>query len=153
MSEDTFGMGEGGPAHKEPCVAEDMDKIGKLNKDALAIFAKKKFNLNIDRGTNISILRGDLVKKVQIALNLRVADPETGPTERAKIEKVIPRFVMHPKNHRIFAATEALLLRTDMIPCEEDGTPIYHYAMPTVKKREPKNELDRLSLDLERQIV
>jgi hypothetical protein len=153
MSSDTFGMSEGGKVYKEPCVAEDMDKIGKLNKDALAVFAKKKFNINIDRGTNISILRGDLVKKVQIALNLRVADPEIGATERAQIEKVIPRFVMHPKNHRIFDATEALLLRNDMIPCEEDGTPIYHYAMPVKEKRKPRNELDRLSLDLERQIV
>jgi hypothetical protein len=150
---DTFGMKEGEKGYKEPCVAEDMDKIGKLNKDALAIFAKKKFNIYINRGTNISILRGDLVKRVQVALGMIIEDPNINETQRRAIEKVIPRYLMHPKNGRIFAATPALLLRHDMIPCTEQGEPIF-VQQPVVAKDDPaSDELNRLSLDLERQVI
>ncbi len=150
---DNFGMKEGGRPPLEPCVIEDMDKIGRLNKDALAILAKKKFNLNIDRGENISILRGNLVKKVQIALNIRAADPEIDAKEKVAIQAVIPQYVKHPVNLRIFEATPTLLLRPDMIPCDVDGNPVHFQYVPPVKKAVATNELDRLSLDLERQVI
>jgi hypothetical protein len=151
---DILGMseGRGNKEYLEPCVVEDIDRIGRFNKDALAIFAKKKFGLNLDRSENISIIRGELIKKAQIALNLRVADPTINPEEKARIERAIPRYVMHPVTHRIFEATTALLLRKDMIPCEKDGTPVHHYAMPEMRPRQPKNELDRLALALEKEI-
>ena len=150
---DNFGMKEGNRPALEACVVEDMDKIGRLNKDALAILAKKKFGLNIDRGENISILRGNLVKKVQIALNIRAADPEITEKEKVAIEAVIPKYVRHPINHRIFEATPTLLLRPDMIPCDAEGNPVHFQYVPPVKKAPATNELDRLSLDLERQVV
>jgi hypothetical protein len=150
---DNFGMKEGEKPGLEPCVAEDMDRIGKLNKDALAIFAQKKFNLSIDRGTNISILRGDLVKKVMVALGMLAEDPNINEVQRAAIERVIPQFLRHPHNHRVFVSTPALLLRHDMIPCDKLGNPV-HVQQPVVAAKDPaSDELARLSLDLERQVV
>ncbi len=150
---DNFGMKEGEKPTFEPCVAEDMDKIGKLNKDALAVFAKSRFNLNIDRGMNISILRGDLVKKVMVALGMLAADPNINAVQKAAIQAVIPRYLMHPVNHRVFEATPALLKRHDMIPCTKEGAPV-HVQQPVVIANDPaSDELNRLSLDLERQVI
>jgi hypothetical protein len=117
-------LGEGKAPALEPCVAEDIDKIARVGKDALRIFASKKFGYSLDCGGHIKHLRADLTKRIQIALNMIIDKPGATDEEKAAIEKVIPRYLLHPTNKRVFGATPELLTRPDMIPCTKDGKPL-----------------------------
>lgn len=117
-------LGEGKAPALEPCVAEDIDKIAKVGKDALRILASKKFGYSLDCGGHIKDLRADLTKRVQIALNMIIDKPGASDKEKAAIEKVIPRYLLHPVNKRVNGATPALLARGDLIPCTKEGVPL-----------------------------
>ncbi len=78
----------------------------------------------MDCGTHIKLLRKELTKKVQIALNIIIDKPDATEEEKEAIEKVIPRHLLHPVNRRINQATPELLARGDMIPCTKDGVPL-----------------------------
>jgi len=117
-------LGEGKAPALELCVAEDVDLIAKVNKDGLRAFAKKKFGYNLDLGGHIKHLREELTKKVQVALNIIIDKPDATDEEKEAIEKVIPRYLLHPVNKRINQATPELLARGDMIPCTKDGVPL-----------------------------
>jgi hypothetical protein len=117
-------LGEGKAPALEPCVAEDIDKIARVGKDALRIFASKKFGYSLDCGGHIKHLRADLTKRVQIALNMIIDKPGASDEEKKAIEKVIPRYLLHPVNKRVNGATPALLARGDLIPCTKEGVPL-----------------------------
>jgi hypothetical protein len=140
--ENELVMGEGKTPTLEPCVAEDIEYLKRVNKDALRIFARKKFNYVLDCGGHIRNLRDELTKKVQIALNIIVENPEATEEEVEAIEKVIPRWLLHPVNKRINQATPALLARGDMIPCTEKGVPLE--SMELEKATEELEESDEL---------
>ncbi len=158
-NEQEFGMGEGkGKAKLEDVLPEDVEKIGKLNKDALASFGLKKFGYKLNCLKHISILRGELVMKAQVALGEIAADEYCDEETRIAIEKVIPRFLKHPINGRINPASPQLLKRADLIPCTEKGVPLrsHEYYIPEDKPSNnpnSQNELERVAAGMERQIV
>lgn len=150
-------LGEGKNMELVPVEAEDIDRITKLNKDALRVFAYKKFGINLDLSSHIIVIRGDLIKKCQIALGIILEDPETDEETKAAIGKVVPRYVKNPKNKRVFDATPALLKRDDLVPCDEDGTPLKasEYFIPEAKpafNSGSKSEMERLAAGMETQI-
>lgn len=150
-------LGEGEKPQLEAVVAEDVDKVVKYNKDALKIFARKKFGFELDLSQHISIIKGDLVKRCQIKLGQILADPLTDEETRGRIEKIIPLYVRHPNNGRVFAASPALLARMDMIPCNKQGVALRqgHYHIPQPKpsfRKNSKNETERFAAGLENEI-
>ncbi len=159
MANDKIEMGEGkGKIKLEQVLPEDIDKIGKLNKDALSGFAQKKFGYKPNLLKHILVLRGELVMKAQIALGEIAEDEYTDEETRLAIEKVIPRFLKHPVNGRINPASPALLKRTDLIPCTKEGTPLrsHEYYIPDNKPANnpgSKNEMERVAASMERQII
>ncbi len=153
-----FEMGEGKEKKLEPVLPEDIDKISKLNKDSLAGFALKKFGYKLNLLKHITILRGELVMKAQVALGEIVEGEYCDEETRLAIEKVIPRFLKHPINGRINPASPQLLKRTDLIPCTKDGKPLrsHEYYIPDdkpVNNPNSKNELEKIAAGMERQIV
>ncbi len=155
---DKIEMGEGKPKKLEGIEPTDVEKVGKLNKDALSNFAQKKFGYKPNLLKHISILRGELVMKCQVALGEIAEDEYTDDETRIAIEKVIPRYLKHPVNGRINPASPQLLKRTDLIPCTKDGKPLrsHEYYIPVDKpnnKANSGNELERLAAGMERQIV
>ncbi len=154
-----FGMGEGkGKVKLVDVLPEDIDKIGKLNKDALAALALKKFGYKLNLLKHISVLRGELVLKAQVALGEIAEDEYTDDETRIAIEKVIPRFLKHPINGRINPASPQLLKRRDLIPCTKDGKPLrsHEYYIPSdkpVNNPGSQNEMERVMAGMERQIV
>lgn len=150
-------MGEGKKREREPVLPEDIDKLCKMNKDAMAVYAMKKFGIDVDLSSHLVIIRGDLVKKSQIALGQILADPETDPSLREAIEKVIPLFVKNIKTNRVFDASPSLLKRMDLQPCTKEGVPLRQgeYYIPAPKKsfrRDSRNEMERLASGMEDQI-
>jgi hypothetical protein len=154
-----FGMGEGkGKQELEVVVAEDINNIGKMNKDTLSVFAKKKFGYNINLLKHIGILRGELIMKAQVSLGEIAADEYCDEETREAIEKVIPQYLKHPVNGRINPATPMLLRRNDLIPCTKDGRPLRpnEYYIPSDKPQfntQSSNEMERITAGMERQIV
>lgn len=154
-----FGMGEGkGKQALEGVLPEDIDKIGKLNKDALAIFAKKKFGYNVNLLKHIGIIRGELIMKAQVALGEIAADEYCDDATLAAIEKVIPQYLKHPVNGRINPASPMLLKRMDLIPCTKDGRTLRpnEYYIPEDKPQfdsRSSNEMERITAGMERQVV
>lgn len=159
MTEQKFEMGEGkGKVKLEPVLPEDVDKIGKLNKDALAGFALKKFGYKLNLLKHISILRGELVMKCLVGLGEIAEDEYTSEETRLAIEKVIPRYLKHPINGRVNPASPALLKRGDLIPCTKEGKPLrsHEYYIPDdkpVNNPGSLNEMERVAAGMERQIV
>jgi hypothetical protein len=150
-------LGEGAKEKWEPVVAEDVDKVGKLNKDALRVFALKKFGFSLDLSQHIAIIRGNLVKKCLISLGEMLQDEDTDAITRQAIEKVIPMYMKHPINGRVFNSSPALLKRLDLIPCTKEGMPLRanEYYIPENKpqhKINSKNEMERMAAGMERQI-
>lgn len=158
-NDDKFEMGEAkGKIKLEGVLPEDIDKICKFNKDALSVFAQKKFGYKPNCLKHISILRGELVQKAQVALGEIAEDEYCDDETRIAIEKVIPRYLKHPVNNRINPASPQLLKRTDLIPCTKEGKPLrsHEYYIPDDKpanKANSKNELERLASGMERQIM
>jgi hypothetical protein len=158
-NKDEFGMGEGkGKAILESCAPEDIDKIAKSNKDWLRVFAKKKFNHNLDCGMNMILIRKDLTKRVQVALGHIIDDPETDDAIKRAIERKIPRFLLHPVNKRVNAASPELLKRTDLIPCTENGKPLNIFIEQEqlgvdVAGAGSSEELEKISQNLEDEIT
>ncbi len=153
-----FGMGEGKKPVLEPVLPEDVEKIGKLNKDALAGFALKKFGYKANLLKHIIVLRGELVMKCQVALGEIAEDEYTDDETRLAIEKVIPRYLKHPVNGRINPASPQLLKRGDLIPCTKEGKPLrsHEYYIPEdkpVNNPGSNNEMERVAAGMERQIV
>ncbi len=153
-----FGMSEGKAKELEPVLPEDVDKIGKLNKDALSSLAQKKFGYKPNLLKHINIIRGELVMKAQVALGEIAEDEYCDEETRIAIEKVIPRYLKHPVNGRVNPASPQLLKRTDLIPCTKDGTPLrsHEYYIPDdkpVNNPNSRNELERVAAGMERQIV
>jgi hypothetical protein len=158
MANDAFEMGEGKKQGLEQIVAEDVEKIGKFNKDALSNFAKKKLGYTPNLLKHIGILRGEIIMKVQVSLGEIAADEYTDDETRVAIEKVIPCYLKHPKNGRVNPASPQLLKRGDLVPCTADGTPLrsHEYYIPQEKpsaKANSANELERVAAGMERQIV
>ncbi len=162
MSNDTqFEMTEGkgkGAVELEAVLPEDIEKIGKLNKDALSNFAQKKFGFKPNLLKHILVIRGELVMKCQVALGEIAEDEYCDEETRLAIEKVIPRWLKHPKNGRINPASPALLKRGDLIPCTKEGRPLrsHEYFIPEDKPANnpnSKNEMERMAAGMERQIV
>ena len=155
---EAFGMSEGKPKKLEDVLPEDIDKIGKLNKDALSSFAQKKFGYKPNLLKHISVLRGELVMKAQVALGEIAEDEYCDEETRIAIEKVIPRYLKHPVNGRINPASPQLLKRKDLIPCTKEGKPLrsHEYYIPDdkpVNNPNSRNELERVAAGMERQIV
>jgi hypothetical protein len=153
-----FEMGEGKKQVLESVLPEDVDKIGKLNKDCLAGFAWKKFGYKLNLLKHITVLRGELVMKALVALGTIAEDEYCDEETRIAIEKVIPRFLKHPVNGRINPATPQLLKRGDLIPCTEDGKILrsHEYYIPEdkpVNNPNSKQEMERIAAGMERQIV
>ncbi len=156
-NQENINMGEGKKTILEPVLAEDIEKICKLNKDALSSFAQKKFGYKPNLLKHHSIIRGELVMKAQVALGEIAEDEYTDEETRLAINKVIPRFLKHPVNNRVNPASPALLKRGDLIPCTENGTPLraHEYYIPEdkpLKNPGSGNEMERLAAGMERQI-
>lgn len=150
-------LGEGKKPELEPVVPDDIDKIGKFNKDALRTFAVRKFGFNLDLSLHIAIIRGDLVKKCMINLGMMLQDKDTNDEVREAIEKVIPMYMKNPKNGRVFDSTPDLLKRTDLIPCTKEGRPLRsnEYFIPQPKpayKKDSRSEMERMAAGMESQI-
>jgi hypothetical protein len=156
---DSFEMGEGkGKLELETVLPEDIEKVGKLNKDALKSYAKKHFGYDVNLLKHIAIIRGEITKKCLVALGEIQADEYCDEETRQAIEKVIPQWLKHPKNGRVNPATPMLLKRGDLIPCTKDGVPLrsHEYYIPDPKPNfnaGSKSEMERLMSGMERQIV
>lgn len=151
-------LGEGKKPELEPVVPEDVDKIMKYNKDALRVFAVKKFGFNLDLSQHIAIIKGELVKKAQVALGIILQDSSTDEETREAIEKVIPMYVKHPKTGRVFASSPSLLKRLDLIPCTKEGRALRpnEYFIPKPKpiyKDNSRSEMERMAAGMESQIT
>ena len=149
-------MGEGaGKKGVSPCVPEDIDMIAKSNKDALRVFAKKKFSINLDCGQHLNKIRLDLTKRVQVALGQIIDDPNIDEAIKMAIERRIPRYLLHPVNKRVFDASPYLLKRTDLIPCDKAGVPLAHFNEQEEVDEDDNDgsdELDRLTQDKQEEI-
>lgn len=135
----------------------DVDKICKFNKDALRVYALKKFGINLDLSVHIAMIRGNLVKKAMIALGEILQDGDVDDEMREAIEKVIPMYVKHPKTNRVFDSSPQLLKRTDLIPCTKEGRALRpnEYYIPQPKPQFHSNsgsEMERLAAGMESQI-
>ncbi len=156
---DQFSMGEGkGKVTLALVEPEDIIKIGKLNKDALAGMALKKFGYKLNLLKHITVLRGELVLKAQVALGEIAEDEYCDEETRLAIEKVIPQYLKHPINGRINPASPQLLKRTDLIPCTKQGKVLrsHEYYIPEARPQNnsnSNNEMERLAAGMERQIV
>lgn len=151
-------LGEGRGAELEAVLPEDVDKIMKFNKDALRVYASKKFGFNLDLSQHIAIIRGEIVKKAMIALGMILQDKNTDDSVREAIEKVIPMYVKHPKNGRVYDSSPALLKRLDLIPCSKEGVPLRadEYYIPQPKpsyKNNSGSEMERVAAGMETQIT
>lgn len=152
-----LGEKRAGELEKEAVLPEDVDKIMKFNKDALRVYAFKKFGFNLDLSQHIAIIRGELVKKAQIALGIILQDSSTDEATREAIEKIIPMYVKNGKTNRVFASSPELLKRQDLIPCTKEGIPLRanEYYIPAPKpqfKGDSRNEMERLHAGMEQQI-
>ncbi len=150
-------LGEGRAPKKEEVLPEDVDKIGKMNKDALKVFAWRKLGINLDLSQHIGIIRGELIKKSQIALGIILQDTSIDDSTRDAIEKIIPMYVKHPRTGRVFDSSPELLKRNDLIPCTREGVPLrqneYYLPVPTPQfKGSSKNEMERMAAGMEKQI-
>ncbi len=150
-------LGEGKAVELEKVLPEDVDRIMKFNKDALRVFAVKKFGFNLDLSQHIAIIRGELVKKAQVALGIILADVDLDDETREAIEKVIPMYVKHPINGRVFDSSPDLLKRLDLIPCTKDGRPLRanEYYIPAPKpqyKAGSRSEMERVASGMEKEI-
>jgi hypothetical protein len=101
------GKTEGSEADK-PAVQD----ISRYDKDMLATYAKKEFNVTLNKRKKLDELR------VQVKALQRGEKPKEA---KAKVEEPVPKFLKHPVNKRVFPATKALLARPDMIPCDATG--------------------------------
>lgn len=150
-------LGEGKAVELETVVPEDVEKIMKFNKDAMRVFAMKKFGFSLDLSQHIAIIRGQLIKKCQIALGIILQDADTDDELREAIEKVIPMYVKHPVNGRVYDSSPQLLKRMDLIPCTKEGRPLRpnEYYIPQDKPQFKSNsgsEMERLAAGMETQI-
>ena len=151
-------LGEGKVGEKKEAVLpEDIDKIMKFNKDALRVYALNKFGFSLDLSQHIAIIRGELVKKAQIALGIILQDASTDEATREAIEKIIPMFVKHPKTGRVYDSSPELLKRLDLIPCTKNGTPLRsnEYYIPAPKpayRSNSQSEMERMAAGMEKQI-
>ncbi len=150
-------LGEGGKQELEAVVPEDVDKIMRFNKDALRSYAVRKFGFNLDLSQHIAIIKGELVKKAQISLGIILQDENTDDSVREAIEKVIPMYVKHPVNGRVYDSSPELLKRADLIPCTKDGRALRsnEYYIPQPKpqfKSNSGNEMERMAAGMENQI-
>lgn len=153
-----IGMGEGVKPELEKVFPEDVDKVNRMNKDALRVFAAKKFGFSLDLSGHIAMIKGDIVKKCLIALGQILQDDDIDDSTREAIEKVIPMFVKHPVNGRVFASSPQLLKRNDLIPCTKEGRPLKanEYYIPAPKPRfrpGSQHEMERVSAGMESQIT
>lgn len=153
-----IGMGEGKRIKLENVLPEDIEKLGKLNKDALSTYAQKKFGYKPNLLKHILVIRGELVLKAQVALGEIAADEYTDDETRLEIEKVVPSYLKHPINDRVNPATPQLLKRGDLIPCTKDGKPLrsHEYYIPEAKPTMnpgSKHEMERIAAGMERQIA
>jgi hypothetical protein len=142
---------------KESVLPEDIDKIMKLNKDALRVYALKKLGINLDLSQHIAIIRGDIVKRAQVALGIILQDSSTDESTRKEIEKIIPMYVKNNKTNRVFDSSPELLKRQDLIPCTKEGIPLKanEYYIPVSRPRfkgNSRNELERMYAGMEQQI-
>ncbi len=148
-------MKEGKGKSLEVCVPEDLNKIAKSNKDTLRVFAKKKFDISLDCGKHLTLIRKDLTKRVQVALGHIIDDPDTDEAIKKAIGMKIPRYLLHPVNKRVFDATPALLERIDLVPCDKEGTPLALFEEAeevTEDDNDGSDELERIAQDLEKEI-
>ncbi len=150
-------LGEGKKPELEPVVPEDVDKLMKFNKDALRSFAVRKFGFNLDLSQHIAIIKGDMIKKCQIALGIILQDANVDDSVREAIEKVIPMYVKHPINGRVYDSSPDLLKRADLIPCTKEGRPLRsnEYYIPEPKpqyKGNSRSEMERMASGMESQI-
>ncbi|MCK5919383.1 MAG: hypothetical protein KAG66_00475 [Methylococcales bacterium] len=101
------GKTEGSEA-EQPAVPD----ISRYDKDTLATYAKKEFDVTLNKRKKLDELR------VQVGALQRGEKPEEAKDEE---EAPPPKFLKHPVNKRVFPATKALLARSDMIPCDAAG--------------------------------
>jgi len=98
---------EGAEANK-PAVQD----ISRYDKDMLATYAKKEFNITLNKRKKLDELRA------QVGALQRGEKKEEAEDDA---EAPAPKFLKHPVNKRVFPATKALLARSDMIPCDATG--------------------------------
>ena len=101
------GKTEGAEADKSA-----VPDISRYDKDMLATYAKKEFNVALNKRKKLDELRTQVTALQRGEKQEEAKDEEEAPP---------PEFLKHPVNKRVFPATKALLARSDMIPCDATG--------------------------------
>lgn len=103
---------------------ETIKPIDDMTKDELREFALGEHGVELD----MTKKRAELVEEVnKLQSNGQKNDPENPVAEKAATKKQKDKqarkitHLKHPANGRVFVATEHLLKRGDMLPCDADG--------------------------------
>lgn len=93
-------------------MTEAMKPIEDMTKDELRDYALGEFGVELD----MTKKRADLIVEVS---KLKKPEPVANKVEHAA--KVKATHLKHPSNGRVFVATDHLLKRGDMLPCDAEG--------------------------------
>lgn len=93
-----------------------MVEIIDFDKDQLADFAKKEFNVDLDKRKLLASLQAEVAKLQAKSTAVTVAKPA---------EKVDPTHILNRDNGRWFPWTELLHAHLkNAVPCDENGKPV-----------------------------
>lgn len=91
-----------------------MKQISEMSKDELGVLAAEHGKM-IDKRRKVEELRTE----VQSIILSGISEPV-----EVKPKDTPVKYLKHPVNGRVFLATEHLLSRGDMLPCDESGTEV-----------------------------
>ena len=108
---------------------KDIDRVGKMEKDALKKWTNQPstFNYVIDHTRSISHLRNQVIGMIKIRLGeemekQNLEDRRSGKAvDDTDANEFSMGYLLNPANMRVFDATAALLRRQDFIPCDKNG--------------------------------
>ena len=133
---------EVGEAELEEVLLEDIGKLGRYKMVQLEFYASKKLGYVVDTSFGLQVIKAKLIAKARIKLGQLTADDDpTGDDCLSKrVERIIPRYVKHPVNGKVFESSPALVAnikKSGLIPCTKDGRRLksHEYFVPSPRER------------------
>lgn len=104
---------------------DDIQKVVLMSKDSLKIYAQKELSISLDladdKWKKISTIRAYIVKIIKEKLDIPVEKDDATIEEVGETSSVKVEWLYNPSNKTVLEATEFLLKRSDLIPCDKNG--------------------------------
>lgn len=108
-------------------IEEDLKQVKSMNKDQLHEYAKRtdKFNLVLDKLRPFNQLKNQVIGLIKTRLFEEKQEKQAlinlgGGVVNPK-EELSLGYLLNPVNNKVVEATNLLLNRVDLLPCDKDG--------------------------------